>query len=91
LGLPQFENHAWALVMRYNRSEVGTTVHVPRAVDAVDFWPFEVQMDCDAEVGKTKPTAEAASGAAGYSEAVHRSRRIDLSDMELVPINGDTL
>jgi len=88
-GLQKFEGQTWVLILRYNRVDVPESLHVPRVLDAVDQPRFDVQTDCDAPTGRTKPTEKADAGAAGYSEAVHRSDSIPMQQVELRRIDGD--
>lgn len=90
LGLPYFEGESWAIVLCYRRMDVPRGLYVPRALDAIENWPFWVQGDCSATVGSTKPTDEAGPDADGYPEAVHRSDVIPVQTVELKAIDGDS-
>ena len=90
LGLPQFEEEAWVLILRYNRNDLNPTLHVPRALDGINSPGFAVQTDCDAPTGMTKPTPEAREGTLGYPEAIHRSTMMNISVIDLRQIDGHT-
>ena len=82
LGLTHFKDDAWLIVLRYNRDDVPHSLHVPRSLDAMGHPAFEVQTDCSAPVGMTKPLPEAPEGVVGCPEAVHRSTRVRVAGME---------
>jgi hypothetical protein len=55
----------------YNRGDTGRTLHVPRALDAVNHPQFRVVEDCSADHGWTLPLNRPPDQ--GLPEAVHRS------------------
>jgi hypothetical protein len=62
------------VVLIYERSATGRTLHVPRVLDAVHQPEFRPEVDCGAPHGTARPLGSAAkSGASGLPEAVHRS------------------
>jgi hypothetical protein len=71
LGLPWSAVVSRVVLCAYNRHETGRTLHVPRALDAVNRPEFEVEANCGANMGMTRPLAGSPDD--GLVEAVHRS------------------
>lgn len=88
LGLEGWEHGSWALILQYKRGDLADTLHVPRALDGMSSPAFLVQTDCTAASGITQPNAQAAAGAVGFAEAVHRSCTVAVHEVELLPLDG---
>lgn len=76
LGLDWSDDEAQCILCAYNREDAGRTdggrtLHVPRALDAVDSPQFEVNRDCSADHGQTRPITRPIDE--GLNEAVHRN------------------
>ena len=69
LGLDTWSNETVAIQIVVERSQLGVDLRVPRAFDAVDNPQFELEPDCAAPVGRTRPLSSASTD--GFSEAVH--------------------
>lgn len=77
LGLPPDRY----VLCEYNREDTNRTLHVPRALDAVNQPLFEVVVDCSADYGRTRVIGGSAEE--GLPEAVHRACSIVPTRWEL--------
>lgn len=84
LGRPSGGAEARCIFCGYNRSATGRTLHVPRVLDAIGIAEFEVNEDCSAEAGKTRPITRPPEE--GLPEAVHRSCEVvpDLWELKVL-------
>ncbi len=76
LGLVWSDDEAQCILCAYNREDAGRAdggrmLHVPRALDAVGDPQFEVNRDCSADHGRTRPMTRPIDE--GLNEAVHRN------------------
>ncbi len=77
LGLDTLLNEKkdMCLILQYTRSKLVESLHVPRAFDGIGSPQFQVQSDCDAYHGITKPLE---NGYDGLPEAIHRGCKVKL-------------
>lgn len=74
LGLDMGPSVHDVMITQLNRDELAKSLHVPRALDATDNPLFQVNTDCDANSGFTRPIGKAAEdGESGLPEAVTRN------------------
>jgi hypothetical protein len=74
LGLADLRVEQHCVICVYRRSDVPSSLHVPRCFDGLGNRGFELVEDCQAESGKTKPLTLPMSE--GMPEAVHRKCRL---------------
>lgn len=74
LGISDASSVTKCVICVYKRSVIGTTLHVPRVLDAMGTAEFQPNKDCSATAGITRPLS--GSSGVGMREAVHRSCRI---------------
>ena len=71
LGRPTDSDATNCIVCAYNRDATEQSLHVPRALDAIDQSEFKVNTDCSADYGVTRPMNR--PGDKGFRECVHRA------------------
>ena len=72
---------------RYERSVLGSDLHVPRVLDALDFDWFRPTTDCNAPCGRTRPLNGPPDN--GLDEAVHGRLELQRSDVIVDILGGE--
>ena len=84
LGRSLDPDETQCVVCVYNRDAMGGTLHVPRALDAMDSSQFQPNKDCSADTGWSRPIN--GSPSEGLPEAVHPECTLVPEIWELRPI-----
>jgi hypothetical protein len=84
LGCPRSELGPHVVLCAYERTNVPGTLHVPRALDAVDQEHWRPNNDCSARHGWTRPASRSEED--GFPEVVHRSCTVTPEHWELASV-----